>query len=252
MRDNLDLALLYSEPFHYSDDMVLHPITMKDILDFNLLKASITVRKNSIFPIKKILKMSYLEFLFYCHNNTELAEEFKMPLLPYYYTFAFKLLQLVFKDQDVKANPMIGGFMVNGTEISHEQFDDFRRIIIAQNGIDFDIDEFIHRDTQEALEKAQAAIATKEKYTLEDYIDSVCLAMGLKEVQVKDMPIRKFWRYVRRISKRDIFTILKTAESSGMVKFKQPIEYWMTQIDTDDKYKDVKTDADSIRSMMRG
>ena len=252
MQGNLDATLMYSEPFHYSEDMVLHPILMKDILDFNLVKTSIMVRKNSIFPIKKILKMSYLEFLFYCHGNIELAEEFNLPLLPHYYSFAFGLLKLVFKDQEVLANPQTGGFMINGTEISHETFDDFRRIIIAQNGIDFDIDEFIHRDTEEALEKAQASISNKEKYTLEDYIDSVCLAMGLCESEVKEMPIRKFWRYVRRISKRDTFTILKTAESGGMVKFKQPVEYWMTQLDTDDKYKDIKTDADSIRSMISG
>ena len=65
--------------------------------------------------------------------------------------------------------------MINGIEITPEQFDDIRRIIILQNGIDFDIDEFINRDTEEALLKAQNATSGKDTSTLEDYVDSVCL-----------------------------------------------------------------------------
>ena len=79
-----------------------------------------------------------------------------MPLLPKYYSFAFDLLKLVFKNQEVKINSTRGGFMINGIEITPEQFDDIRRIIILQNGIDFDIDEFINRDTEEALLKASS------------------------------------------------------------------------------------------------
>ena len=175
-----------------------------------------------------------------------------MPLLPNYYSFAFELLKLVFKNQDVKANPTSGGFLINDIEITPEQFDDIRRIIILQNGIDFDIDEFINRDTEEALLKAQNSTSGKDNSTLEDYVDSVCLAMGVTEDDVKKMSIRKFWRYVKRISKRDVFNTMKSAESSGMVKFKEPIEYWMSDIETKDKYKEVKTDTQSLQKMISG
>lgn len=244
--------LLFSSPYHYTEDLTLYPVLMKDVLSFSILKSSITVRKNSVFPVKKIIKMSYLDFLFYSHNNFELAMEFKMPLLPNYYSFAFELLKLVFKEQEVKVNLVRGGFMINGIEITPEQFDDIRRIIILQNGIDFDIDEFINRDTEEALLKAQEATAGNDKSTLEDYIDSVCLAMGISEDKVKEMSIRKFWRHVKRISKRDIFNIMKSAESSGMVKFKEPVEYWMSDIETKDKFSEIKTDTQSLHKMISG
>lgn len=251
-KENLYKYLLYSEPFSYTKDLILYPVLMKDILDFRIFKSSITVRKNSIFPVKQIIKMSYLDFLFYSHNNFELAKEFKMPLLPNYYSFAFELLKLVFKEQEVKVNLARGGFLINGIEISPEQFDDIRRIIILQNGIDFDIDEFINRDTEEALLKAQKALSNDDNCTFEDYIDSVCLAMHISESELKNMPIRKFWRYVKRISKRDVFHIMKSAESSGMVKFKEPVEYWMSDIETKDRFKEVKTDTQSLKKMIGG
>lgn len=250
--ESLYSYLLFSSPIRYTDDLTLYPIKMKNILDFSILKQSILIRKNSVFPVKKIIKMTYLKFLFYCHNNTELAMEYNMPFLPQYYSFALQLLKLVFKEQEVLANVQTGGFRINGIEITDDQFDDIRRIIIIQNGIDFDIDEFIHYDTEQELIKAQEVVQGKEKATLEDYIDSVCIGMQLSEDQLKQLSVRKFWRYVKRISKRDIFTIMKTAESSGMVKFKEHIPYWMCELDDDDKFKDVKTDTQSLKKMISG
>ena len=100
--------------------------------------------------------------------------------------------------------------------------------------------------------KAQNATVGKDSSTLEDYIDSVCLDMHISEQELKQMPIRKFWRHVKRISKRDIFFITKSAESSGMVKFKESVEYWMSDIETNDKFKEVKTDTQSLKKMISG
>jgi len=254
--ETLQSNLLYSTPFHYTDknhtfDLVLYPVTMEHIFEFSIYKQSILVRKNSTFPIKKIIKMSYLEFLYYTYSNTDFANEQKMPLLPTYYLFAFQLLRLVFKDSDVEINMNEGGFRIDDIVINDERFDDIRRIIILQNGIDFDIDEFIHYDTEQELIKAQNAISDKsDNSTIEDYIDSVCVALNRQESDIMNMTIRKFWRYVKRISKYDMFKAMKSAESTGMVKFKEPVQYWMGNIQDEDKYKDVKTDAQTIKQMI--
>lgn len=243
--------LIYNMPIPYTKDLILHPIKMKDILDFNLTKSSILVRKNSTFPVKSIIKMSYLDFLFYCFNNTEFAIKYEMPMLTQYYLYAFRLMQLVFKDQDVIGNSITGGFTINNVEITGDQFDDIRRIIIIQNGIDFDIDEFIHYDTEKKLTSAQDTIE-KESATIEDYIDSLCLEMHLSEHEIAEMSVRKFWRYIKRIKKRETFTIMKTAECGGMVTFKDPVEYWMTELDVNDKFENVKTDSQTIKQMVSG
>lgn len=252
--DTLQSNLLYDTPFHYTDDnhtfdLVLYPVTMEHILEFSIYKQSILVRKNSTFPIKKIIKMSYLEFLYFTFNNTEFAKEQKMPLLPSYYVFAFQLLKLVFRDSNVEINMSEGGFRIDDVILTNEQFDDVRRIIILQNGIDFDIDEFIHYDTEQELIRAQNSIS-KDNSTIEDYIDSVCVALNRQECEVKNMTIRKFWRYVKRISKYDMFKAMKSAESTGMVKFKEPVQYWMSNIEEEDKFQDVKTDTQTLKQMI--
>ena len=61
--ENLYGNLLFSSPYYYTKDLILYPILMEDILIFSILKSSIIVRKNSIFPVKNIIKMSYLDFL---------------------------------------------------------------------------------------------------------------------------------------------------------------------------------------------
>lgn len=253
--ETLSSNLLYSTPFHYTNekhtfDLVLYPVTMEHIFEFSIYKQAILVRKNSMFPVKKIIKMSYLEFLYFTFNNAEFADEYQMFLLPSYYVFAFQLLRLVFKNQTVEINMNSGGFRINGVEITDDQFDDFRRIIILQNGIDFDIDEFIHYDTEQKLIEAQNATSDKDDSTIEDYIDSVCVALNRHEQEIKDMTIRKFWRLVKRITKRDMFTAMKSAESTGMVKFKEPVQYWMSSIEEKDKYDNVKTDAQTLKQMI--
>lgn len=70
-RNHMDISneslyqyLIYSSPIYYTEDLVLYPVKMGNVLDFNLYKSSIIVRKNSIFPVKKIIKMPYLDFYF--------------------------------------------------------------------------------------------------------------------------------------------------------------------------------------------
>ena len=154
-KDMLLPNLIYNKPVKYTDKIVLYPVTMNDVISFQLLSQSITVRKNSVFHDKKIIKMTYLDFLLYCLDNVELEQEYNIPELSHYYIYAIQLLQLCCKDADIKINQQTGQIMVNDEVITSQIFDDLRRIIIIQNDIDFDIDEFLNYDTEQRLLKAQ-------------------------------------------------------------------------------------------------
>jgi hypothetical protein len=244
--------LLFNDKIVYSEDITLYPVKMENIFQFQQYITSFTVRKNSIFPVKDILKMSYLDFLFYCTKHEELAIQYKIPYLPYLYGFAFLLLKLVCVGQDVKYSESKGLFQINNEIVTPEKFDDLRRIIIIQNNVNFDIDEFIHYDTEQELIKAQEYEnkKNKEKYTIEDYIDSYIIAMGVTEKYVKNLTIRKFWRYIKRISKHESYQIMQTASCSGMVTFKEPIKYWMASIDEKNTLDNLKVDEKDLRSKM--
>lgn len=254
MEINKDLLLnnlIYNKPIKYDDFITLYPVTMNDIITFQTLSKSITVRKNSTFHTKKIIKMSYLEFLLYAFCNEELENEYKILGLSQYYICAIQLLQLCCKDSKINVNQDNGDIFINDVLITSQIFDDLRRIIIIQNDIDFDIDEFINYDTEQRLLKLEKDLnKNNDNVNIEDYIDSLVIAMNTTEERIMNMTIRKFWRYIKRYQLHENYTIAKTGEYSGMVTFKEPIKHWMISLEVDDKYKDLKTDENELRSKM--
>lgn len=240
---------MYNKPFVYDEYITLYPITMADIITFQVLSKCITLRKDSTFREKKIIKMTYLDFLFFCLGNESLEEQSGIKGLSQYYYYFIQLLHLCCGDLDVKLNMQNGQIIVNGEVITPQICDDLRRIIILQNDIDFDIDEFINYDTEQRLIKAEKENnRNNEKSDIEDYIDSLVVALNTTEDRIMNMTIRKFWRYIKRYRLHENYKIMKTGECSGMVSFKEPIKYWMTSLEQDDKYSHLKTDENELRS----
>jgi hypothetical protein len=241
---------LFSLPIPYSENITLHPVKMEDVVEFQLFIESLTVRKESKFPVKEIIKMSYLDFLYHCALHPEYEIRYKIPNLSNFYIYAGNLLSLVCKDQDVKIDTKRAMYYVNGEEINSQKFEEIREIILAQNGVDFDVNEFMNKDTEEALKKAQEFENKKnnEKSSLEDYIDSVVIGLETTEDYIRNLSIRKFWRLFYRINKHEEYSICKTAEVGGMVSFKTSIPHWTGSLDIDDKYAKLKTDEQELRS----
>lgn len=241
-------SLIYNSPFKYSENITLYPVTMEHIITFQILTASITVRKNSVFHDKKVIKMTYLDFLIYCFGNIELENKYHIIGLSQYFIYAVQLLKLCCGDSKIEITQN-GQIYINGEIITPKIFDDLRRIIIIQNDIDFDIDEFINYDTEQRLLKAERDARKKQdKSNIEDYIDSLVIAMNITEQCVMNMTIRKFWRYIKRYQLHESYTIAKTGECSGMVSFKEPIKHWMVSLDEEDKYEHLKADENELRS----
>lgn len=239
--------LIYDKPITYCEGLTLHPVRMGKVLDFNLFVQGLTVRKDSIFPVKQIIKMTYLEFVKYTFLN-EIASE-DIPYIKQLFPYVINVLNIVFPESNIEVNPNDFNLYINNILITDKIFDDIRRIIFIQNDVDFDMDEFINKDTLLALDKAKAFESKKneENANIEDYIDSMVVGMHLTEEYVEKMSIRKFWRYIKRLCKHDDYKILKTAEYGGMVTFKEPIKHWITTLEVVDKYSDVKADEKEIR-----
>lgn len=250
-KDTLFPYLIYNKEIKYNEHITLYPIKMKDIITFQQYQMALTLRKDAIFQDKQIIKMGYLEFIKYACRNDELAQKYNMPLLPFYYDFIIGVLQLTCgEDVEIKYNTSTLDFSINDFLVTDEVFDDLRKIIIIQNDIDFDIDEFMNIDTVKALEKAREfeAKKNKEKADIEDYIDSLIIGMKVTEEYVSNLTIRKFWRYIKRINKHEEYEACRSGQMSGMVTFKEPIHHWMTSIEVTDKYSDLKTDEEELRN----
>ena len=61
-KDTLFPLLIYNKPVQYSEHITLSSVTMKDVVPFQTLSNSITLRKNSMFHEKKIIKMTMLQY----------------------------------------------------------------------------------------------------------------------------------------------------------------------------------------------
>ena len=250
-KDTLFPYLIYNKEIKYNEHITLYPIKLKDIITFQQYQMALTLRKDAIFQDKQIIKMGYLEFIKYACRNDELAQKYNMPLLPFYYDFIIGILQLTCgEDVEIKYNTSTLDFSINDFLVTDEVFDDLRKIIIIQNDIDFDIDEFMNIDTVKALEKAREfeAKKNKEKADIEDYIDSIIIGLKVTEDYVSNLTIRKFWRYIKRINKHEEYEACRSGQMSGMVTFKEPIQHWMTSIEVTDKYENLKTDEEELRS----
>ena len=250
-KDTLFPYLIYNKEIKYNEHITLYPIKMKNIIEFQQYQMALTLRKDAIFQDKQIIKMGYLEFIKYACRNDELAQKYNMPLLPFYYDFIIGILQLTCgEDVEIKYNTSTLDFSINDFLVTDEVFDDLRNIIIIQNEIDFDIDEFMNIDTVKALEKAREfeAKKNKEKADIEDYIDSIIIGLKVTEEYVSNLTIRKFWRYIKRINKHEEYEACRSGQMSGMVTFKEPIQHWMTSIEVTDKYENLKTDEEELRS----
>ena len=250
-KDTLFPYLIYNKEIKYNEHITLYPIKMKDIITFQQYQIALTLRKDAIFQDKQIIKMGYLEFIKYACRNDELAQKYNMPLLPFYYDFIIGVLQLTCgEDVEIKYNTSTLDFSINDFLVTDEVFDDIRKIIMIQNDIDFDIDEFMNIDTVKALEKAREfeAKKNKEKADIEDYIDSMIIGLKVTEDYVSNLTIRKFWRYIKRINKHEEYEACRSGQMSGMVTFKEPIQHWMTSIEVTDKYENLKTDEEELRS----
>lgn len=232
--------LVYSKPIPYSDKITLYPITMEHYFEFQQFQESLTVRKDSTFTEKRIVKMTYYDFLKYSFKNTDLSSKYNIPFLKDLYGYMWALLKLACKSNiEINANQ---NFIINGQEITDKEFNDIRQILIVQNGVDFNIDEFIHYDTEQALKKAteKERNIKNDKATIEDFVDSLVVALHTTEQSIMGTPIRKFWRYVKRYNLLEDYTIRRTGECSGLISFKEPLKHWMTSLDVNDMYDNVK------------
>ena len=97
--------LLYDKPYPY-DDIMIYPVKMGDILEFQIYQRCLVLRKNSWFPDKQIIKMTYMDFLFFCSNNPEYLnkfndkndEMFDFSDSSLYYFYFLQLLTIVCKE----------------------------------------------------------------------------------------------------------------------------------------------------------
>lgn len=239
-----DYYLFYDKPIPYKN-LLIYPATMDRYLDFHFYITCLLLDKNSI-PNPIVISMTYLQFLYYMAETTE---------LPYLYMFK-ELLKMVLhidNDSDLWFGTDPNGkaiFRIKGVVYDSDDLNKMTDIIFLQNSIEH-IDDTIQKEVRDAMEKAKVYKMKQNEYkmcSLEDQMVCVLISTSLKFDDINKLTIRKFSKILERVDYKLHYEIYLSAEMSGMVKFKDEnkIKHWMADLTKSDRYEDVKVDADEM------
>ena len=231
----------------------IHPVYMKDYAEFMSFSQVLTLEKNAI-PDVEIISMSYLKFIY--HMTMKDATEYP------YLIMLDRLLSLCLQDESFndieeslkrynyteKGKPF---FIINKEVYREEDFNEIKKIICEQNLIELP-DPNISKEVRDSLEEAQRyknKISGTKTGTLEDYIISLSIVTGWTMDYIQSLPIRKFIKAIKRYDNLIHYKIYLSASMSGMVEFKDKsfIKHWLSNIETEDRYKDVTVDLDELK-----
>lgn len=245
---------IYDQPIPYKN-LLISPVTIKDYMRFYTSINCLTIEKNKI-PDIKIIKMSYLDFIFHLievDTNGQFYAMMLCDLLNLCCGIDIENIRKI-KDEKDKINLIIS--VIKDDElidiiIDGKDFDNIKNIILFQNIHDYD-DSYIDPKVEAVLKEAEAFINRNKKKmaSLEDQI--VCVMLALHEAdenKIHKLTLRKFSKILQRYDFKLHYEIYKTAEMSGMVTFKEGLDHWMTEI-INKKYSETITEYDQFKNKM--
>ena len=223
--------LFNGEPIVYKD-VKLYPVKCNKLIDFYSC-----IQVLLYDPLRYPTEVSALPRLYFLTDiiNHQNDEEYinKNPMLLIFFAQLQYLLGLVFSDeQNVELREHKGRWYISvksddkWVDIKAKDFDVIRKIILHQNGIDYD-DTFVHEDIRQWITEQQAK-EDGEPATLEDYKEAFMLSLHIADESViNNVTIRRFNRIVEKTITRENYNIQMTASMSGFVTFKGKIDHWL-------------------------
>lgn len=248
--EDYNIFLFYDNPVPYKT-LEIYPVTMEHYIDFHWYVNCLLLEKNSIADVK-VISMSYLRYIFY---EAERGNEIFLQMLNMLF---FLVLKIDPEKEDIKfyLKEDKAYFSIRGVEFDSDDFDKIKDIIFMQNGIE-PIDETIQKELRDEMAKAEEYKIRQNTHkigTLEDQMICVLISTSLKLEDIYKLTIRKFTKVLQRIDHKMHYQIYKSAEMSGFVTFKNKdaIVGWMADLETKDKYADVKVDMEEVKEKING
>ena len=220
----------------------VYPVTVRDWLTFANCVVVLDLEKNNTDDIS-IIQMSYLKWIL---TSSIKDEEFGNEVMPRLY----KLMNICFKTEDIvfdlgeNQTPI---WYINGFKLNSKDFDYFRKLVMYQNISEYEDDSMVDSDFKKAMEEYNdLANRGVEMPSLERQIVIVANERHVMEEVIYDMSYRKFRIALAEINGKIEYQINKTAEVSGMVEFKQPIDHWIYKAKKD-RYSQGLVDVDALK-----
>lgn len=246
--------LSFDKPIPFNG-ITLHFSKMEDYYDFYTCIDVLLFDKNKI-PDISIIKMSYLDYLFYMLNSDD---EKTRDIMSYKLITLFRIILNISTEESYSAIGYIRydnytNITINGIEFDKDLFNDFRKLVCIMHDLELPEENMLNPDVEKALKEAREFKNKNKKKlgTLEEQIICVMAKTSYDVDNIAKMSIRKFQRLLKRIDFVLHYEIYKTAEMSGQVEFKQEIDHWMTTLEVQDDYSDVISDYNGFKGRFNG
>lgn len=141
--------------------------------------------------------------------------------------------------------------MYNSVMIGSEDFDIMRKMIMLQNDIksqhyDAKTEEFLYQ-----MKEKLSSTRKSDNTDLEDLITVVSYSMRIDPIEMENMTIRRFNRYLKIVMNKDDYYMYKQLELSGMVKMKSDLPHWISHYEPKGKFDDVLVNNDEFVSTLK-
>lgn len=239
---NSNIPAIYAEAIENdepitTDGFTLYPIQLRQHRAFSAAKSSLLLRQGSL-PVEYAV-MNYLSALYamdldaYTEHKEAygfIAGALTMLALAMRFPADAMLRQTTVKVSERDPRTLAYMEIRAGEQIlrlTPTTFDRLRRIIAAQNGLELP-DETENVDLVEAEADIAASRAAGVEIDFDTLIASVARDQRCRRADLMDYTIREFYALKDAIERDKLFTIYKTAEISGAVKFSKgnPCPSW--------------------------
>lgn len=118
----------------------------------------------------------------------------------------------------------------SGLVLTPKLFDDFRRVILIQNGIDIseeEVDPVMRRVYNEDMERLRKVGQVQSGITEEDRLDLMSLHNHCLRSDLAEMPLREYILKSDRLLSKEIYQAQLNGQMTGFVKFKKEPRHWL-------------------------
>ncbi len=273
VKDDIEKYVVFGKDIPYNG-LYIKPVRVSDAINFNQAKRIFLIEKNKI-PDINIIQMTYLQFLFtiVCDSEEYLEDFLTLMAITLGLRYKKENRLIAFEpnallvekspkqDMFVKINGWDICFYIKSStneiflrigddesyiELSAQQFDELRDIILFQNVYEYDdieMSEDFQRIVEEYYKLKNKDIITPN---LEDKLMVVCTNSAYKIDELYQMPLRLFESLFHYIVDKVEYVVNKLIINQPNVEVKNfTLDHWVYKT-KQNKYADIFTNADDL------
>ncbi len=245
---------IWGDPQIYKS-VKFYPLLLKDSEYIDIFYSIFQFAKNYI-PNKKILKMSYLKFMFFViqYNINPDGTEIRDKLVKYlkYCTKSENVEYELIYPETLGEGDFIDGITIklriNDIEFNEQDFEIIRGIILEQNGLSIEYVESFNPELEKTLNRLSETGELKDT-TLEDEIFTFASLMNKTVQEIQNYTFYSFKKHLLRLMYLLDYKLINPLEISGQISSKNGnkiVKHYLTHISEQGRYDSILISADEF------